>query len=38
VTLHVSAGMGHVWPLMAPARAEAAEAIAAMAAFVRARF
>ncbi len=33
VSLHVAPGMGHVWPLMAPASSAAHEAIAAMAAF-----
>lgn len=37
VTLHLAPGMGHVWPLMASGTAEAAEAVAAMAAFARAR-
>ena len=36
VTLHVAAGMGHVWPLLAPGTVEAREAIAAIAAFVKA--
>ena len=36
VTLHVAPGMGHVWPLMAPGSPEAAAAVAAMAAFVKA--
>lgn len=36
VTLHVAPGMGHVWPLMAPGTAEAAAAVQAMAAFVKA--
>ena len=37
VTLHVAAGMGHVWPMMAPDTLEAGDAIAAVAAFVRSR-
>lgn len=37
VTLHVAPGMGHVWPLLAPDTPAAAEAIAALAAFARAR-
>jgi acetyl esterase/lipase len=36
VTLHVAPGMGHVWPLMAPGSPEAVDAVAAMAAFVKA--
>lgn len=36
VTLHVAPGMGHVWPLMAPGTAEAAAAVQAMAAFIKA--
>lgn len=35
VTLHVAGGMGHVWPMMAPATPEAAEAFAAIAAWCR---
>lgn len=34
VSLHVAPGMGHVWPLLAPQSAEAAEAVKAIAAFV----
>ena len=37
VTLHVAAGMGHVWPLLAPGTPAAAEAMQAMADFARAR-
>lgn len=37
VTLHVAAGMGHAWPLLAPDTPAAAEAIEAMASFARAR-
>jgi len=37
ITLYVAPSMGHVWPLMAPQSPQAAEAIAAMAAFVTAR-
>lgn len=37
VILHVAAGMGHVWPMMAPDAAQSGEAIAAMATFVDAR-
>lgn len=36
VTLHVAAGMGHVWPLLAAGSTAAADAIDAMAGFVRA--
>ena len=33
VTLHVAPGMGHVWPLLTPAEAASAEAIAAIGTF-----
>ncbi len=36
VTLHIAGGMGHVWPMMAPAAAETAAALDAMAGFVAA--
>ena len=36
VTLHVAGGMGHVWPMMSPDTAEAAEALDMIAAFVAA--
>jgi acetyl esterase/lipase len=35
VTLHAAPGMGHVWPMMAPDTPEAAEAVAAIATFVK---
>ncbi|MDD3798128.1 MAG: alpha/beta hydrolase [Novosphingobium sp.] len=38
VSLHFAPGMGHVWPMMAPDSREAADAIAAIAAFVRSQF
>ena len=37
VTMHVAPGMGHVWPLMAAGSPHASGAIAAMAAFAKAR-
>ncbi|SFR90210.1 alpha/beta hydrolase fold domain-containing protein [Sphingomonas jatrophae] len=37
VTLHVAAGMGHVWPLLAPDSPATEDAVAAMAGFVRAQ-
>lgn len=36
VTLHVAPDMGHVWPLLAPETGEAGDAIATIAAFVKA--
>ena len=37
VTLHVAGGMGHVWPMMAPATLEASAAFDAIAAWCRGR-
>ena len=37
VTLHVAPGMGHVWPMMAPDSAEATDAVAVIATFVKTR-
>lgn len=37
VTLHAAPGMGHVWPVLAPEDPASAEAVAAIAGFLRAR-
>jgi monoterpene epsilon-lactone hydrolase len=36
VTLHISAGMAHIWPVLQPQTPQAADAVAMMAAFVQA--
>ena len=35
-TLHITAGMAHIWPVLQPQTPQAADAVAMMAAFVQA--